>query len=81
MREPRGASARAGSVAVLEDLGIEMAPHSTLNSYLEKLLYALTGNFGKPGTMNLGTHLGKLIGSSKADRALAGRPATASSRA
>jgi len=53
---------QAGSVAVLEDLGIEMAPHSTLNSYLEKLLYALTGNFGKPGTMNLGTHLGKLIG-------------------
>jgi formate dehydrogenase len=53
------------SVAVLEDLGIEMAPHSTLNSYLEKLLYALTGNIGRPGTMNLGTHLGKLIGSGK----------------
>lgn len=59
---------RAGSVAVLEDLGIEMAPHSTLNSYLEKLLYTLTGHFGRPGTMNLGTHLGKLIGSSKDDR-------------
>ena len=53
------------SVAVLEDLGIEMAPHSTLNSYLEKLLYALTGNLGKAGTMNLGTHIGKLIGSGK----------------
>ena len=59
---------RAGSVAVVEDLGIEMAPHSTLNSYLEKLLYALTGNFGRPGTMNLGTHLGQLIGTSKATR-------------
>jgi formate dehydrogenase len=59
---------RAGSVAVVEDLGIEMAPHSTLNSYLEKLLYALTGNFGRPGTMNLGTRFGKLIGSSKDNR-------------
>jgi len=58
----------AESVAVLEDLGIEMAPHSTLNSYLEKLLYVLTGHFGRAGTMNLGTHLGKLIGSSKDNR-------------
>jgi anaerobic selenocysteine-containing dehydrogenase len=66
----RAAARRIGqaeSVAVVEDLGIEMAPHSTLNSYLEKLLYALTGNFGAPGTMNLGTHLGKLAGSSKAE--------------
>jgi len=59
---------RAASVAVVEDLGIEMAPHSTLNSYLEKLLYVLTGNLGRPGTMNFGTHLGKLIGSSRDNR-------------
>jgi len=58
----------ASSVSVLEDLGIEMAPHSTLNSYLEKLLYALTGNLGGQGAMNLGTHIGKLIGSSKDNR-------------
>lgn len=58
----------AESVAVLEDLGIEQAPHSTLNSYLEKLLYAVTGNFGRSGTMNLGTHLGKLIGSGQGNR-------------
>jgi anaerobic selenocysteine-containing dehydrogenase len=56
---------QSSSVSVLEDLGIEMAPHSTLNSYLQKLLFTLTGNFGTPGTMNLGTHLGQLIGSSK----------------
>ncbi len=54
--------AEASSVSVLEDLGIEMAPHSTLNSYLEKLLYALTGNLGGQGAMNLGTHLAKLVG-------------------
>ena len=59
---------RAASVAVLEDLGIEMAPHSTLNSYLEKLLYVLTGHFGRPGTMNVGTHMGKLIGTGSDNR-------------
>ncbi len=68
VREAARRIGRAGSVAVVEDLGIEMAPHSTLNSWLEKLLYALTGNFGRPGTMNLGTHLGKLIGSGKDNR-------------
>ena len=56
---------KAASVAVLEDLGIEMAPHSTLNSYLQKLMFALTGNFGTQGSMNLGTHLGQLSGTSK----------------
>jgi anaerobic selenocysteine-containing dehydrogenase len=68
VREAARRIGRAASVAVVEDLGIEMAPHSTLNSYLEKLLYVLTGNFGRPGTMNLGTHLGKLTGSSRDDR-------------
>ena len=31
--------AGATSVSIFEDLGIQQAPHSTLNSYLEKLLY------------------------------------------
>lgn len=41
--------ARAQSVAVSEDLGIQMNRHSTLNSYLEKLIWLLTGNFGNVG--------------------------------
>ena len=68
VREAARLIGEAESVAVAEDLGIEMAPHSTLNSYLEKLLYALTGNLGRPGTMNLGTHIGKLIGGGKDNR-------------
>ncbi len=60
--------ARAGSVSIFEDLGIQQAPHSTLNSYLEKLSYLLTGNFGKRGAMNLHTAFGKLIGGGKGDR-------------
>ncbi|MEE9278691.1 MAG: molybdopterin-dependent oxidoreductase [Myxococcota bacterium] len=67
VREAARRVGRAESVAVVEDLGVEMAPHSTLNSYLEKLLYALTGNFAKPGTMNLGTHMGRLAGTTRGD--------------
>jgi len=40
---------KAQSVAVFEDLGIQMNRHSTLNSYLNKLLWVLTGNFAKRG--------------------------------
>ncbi len=53
----------ADGVSILEDLGIQQAPHSTLDSYLEKLLYLLTGNFGRPGGMNIHTGIGSLGGS------------------
>ena len=52
--------AAAASVSIFEDLGIQQAPHSTLNSYLEKLLYLLTGNFAQAAAaMNLHTALGE----------------------
>ena len=49
----RGAARRiaaAGSVAMLEDLGTQMNRNSTVVSYVEKLVWLLTGNFAKPGT-------------------------------
>jgi len=52
----------ATSVSIFEDLGIQQAPHSTLNSYLEKLLYLLAGHFGVRGGMNLHTRLAGLGG-------------------
>jgi len=45
--------ATASSLAVYEDLGVQMAPNSTVNSWIEKLLWILTGNFAKPGAMNI----------------------------
>ncbi|PQP55089.1 hypothetical protein, partial [Mycolicibacterium austroafricanum] len=39
----------AGSVAVFEDLGVQQSPNSTLCSYLNKMLWILTGNFAKRG--------------------------------
>ena len=41
--------AEASSVAVFEDLGVQMNRDSTLVSYVEKLLWLLTGNFANPG--------------------------------
>ena len=49
-------------VSIFEDLGIQQAPHSTLNSYLEKLVVLLTGNFGVPGGMNLHSRFASLGG-------------------
>lgn len=40
-------------VAVYEDVGIEMAPNSTLCSYLNILLFVLRGSFANPGGMHL----------------------------
>jgi anaerobic selenocysteine-containing dehydrogenase len=54
--------AAASSVSIFEDLGIQQAPHSTLDSYLEKLVYLLTGNFAREGAMNIHTRIAKLSG-------------------
>ena len=45
--------ATARGLAVFEDLGTQMTRHSTLNSYLDSLLWLLTGNFGNRGGNNL----------------------------
>ncbi len=47
--------ANANSACVRIDLGIQQTLNTTLNGYLEKLLYLVTGNFGKPGGNNLHT--------------------------
>lgn len=43
--------ASASSAATYEDLGVQQSPNSTLVAYLNKMLWILTGNFGKPGGM------------------------------
>ena len=55
--------ARAGSVASFEDLGVQMNRHSTLVSYLHKLLVLLTGHFGKKGAAYRPSSLVPLFGS------------------
>ncbi len=60
--------AGAASVAVFEDLGVQQGPNSTLCSYLEKLLWVLTGNFAKPGGQNMHSWFAPLFGSLRAGR-------------
>jgi formate dehydrogenase len=60
----RAAARRIGtadSVSVFEDLGIQQAPNSTLCSYLNKLLWVLTGNFAKRGAQHLHSSFGPLF--------------------
>lgn len=53
--------ATAKRACVRVDLGTQHSLHTTLNAYLEKLLYLITGNFGKKGGNNLHTHLIPLV--------------------
>jgi len=62
--------AGANGVAVFEDLGVQMNRHSTLNSWLEKLLWALTGNFAVAGGAYTPTMLAPLV---RNDAARAGK--------
>ena len=67
----RTAARRIGtalSVSVFEDLGIQQAPNSVLSSYLNKLLWILTGNFARPGTMHLHSWMGPLARYETRDR-------------
>jgi anaerobic selenocysteine-containing dehydrogenase len=58
----------ARSMVVRVELGIQQTRHSTLNSYLEKLLYLVTGNFGRPGTNGIHTWLVPLYRNSRGER-------------
>ena len=58
----------ARSMVVRVELGIQQSRHSTLNSYLEKLLYLVTGNFGRPGTNGIHTWLLPLYRKSRGER-------------
>ncbi|MEA2167009.1 MAG: hypothetical protein QOF76_309 [Solirubrobacteraceae bacterium] len=67
----RAAARRIGtaeSVSVFEDLGIQQSPNSTLCSYVNKLLWILTGNFGRPGTQHLHSWFAPLFGTRRVAR-------------
>jgi anaerobic selenocysteine-containing dehydrogenase len=54
--------AKASSACVRVDLGLQQSLHSTLNSYLEKLLFLVTGNFGKRGGNNFHSFFLPILG-------------------
>jgi formate dehydrogenase len=73
VRDAAGAIGKAGSVALEEDIGIQMSHHSTLVTYLNHLLVLLTGNYGKPGTMGMVSQLAHVIAMHQSRLDAAGR--------
>ena len=68
VREAARCIANANSTAVFEDLGVQMNRHSTLVSYLEKLVWILTGNFAKPGAQYSPSYIQNIAGSGRSNR-------------
>ncbi len=66
-RTARRIAAATGGVSVFEDLGVQMNRHSTLVSWLEKLIWLTTGNFGRPGTAYSPSHLVDITRGGKLD--------------
>jgi len=65
----------AKAFASFEDLGIQMNHNSTLTSYLHRLLIALTGSFGKPGTHYVPTSIVAIAGGASGRKSpVAGAP-------
>ncbi len=56
---------KAKTFALRSDLGIEQSHNSTLNAYLARLLFLITGHFGREGTNCLHTLFFPLVGHSK----------------
>lgn len=65
--------ARAKSVSMIEDLGVQMNLHSTLNSYLNRLVWLLTGHYARPGTNNAFVPILNLSYSTRETAAKAGK--------
>ncbi len=66
--------ATARSACVRIDLGIQHTLHTTLNGYLEKLLYLVTGNFGRRGGNNLHSFLLPILGHTDERKKKKGKP-------
>lgn len=66
--------AGAASVSVLEDLGLQMSVHSTLGSYLQRLVWMLTGHYARPGTNNAPVPFLSLAKASKGETGMGGKP-------
>lgn len=74
LREAARRIARAKSVSVLEDLGLQMTLHSTLSSYLQRLSWVLCGHYGREGTSNAFVPFLSLSKASKGEASGAKKP-------
>jgi anaerobic selenocysteine-containing dehydrogenase len=66
--------ATAERACVRVDLGTQHTLHTTLNAYLEKLLWLVTGNFGGRGMNNLHSYLLPILGHTDERVQIEGKP-------
>lgn len=59
--------ANADSASFFEDLGMQMSVHSTLCSYLQRLIWLTTGHYGREGTSNAFVSFLSLAAASKGE--------------
>lgn len=69
--------AKAKSVSIFEDLGTQQNVNSTLVSYLQRILFVITGNFAKKGAANIAVSLLSVSDASKGDVASKSQKGTA----
>lgn len=74
LREVARRMAKASSISALEDLGMQMNVNSTLNSYLQRLTWLLTGHYGRKGTSNAYIPFLSLAKASKGDTSMGKKP-------
>jgi anaerobic selenocysteine-containing dehydrogenase len=78
VRRAARAIGAAKALASFEDLGVQMNHHSTLVSYLHRILIVLTGSVGRPGTHYAPTPLVVFTGGASGRRSpVAGSPIVA----
>ncbi len=65
--------AKAKTACVRIDLGLQQSLHTTLNGYLEKLLYLVTGHFAQQGGNNLHTMFLPILGHTDERRRIKGK--------
>jgi anaerobic selenocysteine-containing dehydrogenase len=73
LREAARRIAKAKSASVLEDLGLQMTVHSTLSSYLQRLVWTLAGHYGREGTSNAFVPFLSLSKASKGEAGVKGK--------
>ncbi len=61
IEQTAGVITEAESFALEEDIGIQMAPHSTLLSYLNLITMLLNGHYGRAGTMLANTPMTHIL--------------------
>ena len=68
LREAARVIARTEAASVFEDLGIQQNVHSTLSSYLQRIMWVICGHFAKKGTQNIALSLTKITDRDKSKK-------------